>query len=281
MLASTRKLVNELTAPTVPPLLLEWVSVAILCLLFIGFPMEPVDFAVYYEAAQAWPDPYSLPLTKLGPYGVELYYIYTPLGALLVAPLALVPYPVASALIRIITVIGLHLLAGRTFWKTAAIIAAPTTILLAYGNIDTVAALGLLLPGSAATLLLLAKPQVAILALPLIARRDGWRAFLPAAAVLALLLPQWLEWLARARAAPANPFSVSLFPWSLPVAALMMWFAWKRRNLHLAALATPFATPYLTLATLPIMAALLFRHWPRLGWVTWVGAWAYVLLRWQ
>jgi hypothetical protein len=239
------------------PAVVEWIAVAMLCLLFVTLPLEALDVRQYYEGAQSWPDIYRLPVEYEENGG--LYRIFSPWSAVLFLPLSFIPMKVAAAVVRVALVVSLHFLTGRVFWKTAAVLTAPTALLVANGNLDAISALGLLLPGSGALVLLMVKPQAAALAAPLILRRAGWQHPLIPILVLLLSTLLWPEWIARASLASQGASNLHLFPFGVPFAMILFVQAWRRDDPILAAIASPLAAPYLSMPTLAVTLALLFR----------------------
>ena len=103
-----------------------------------------------------------------------------------------------------------------------------------------------------------------------------WDALLPGFVVLLATL-HWPEWLYRATLASQGGWNWSIFPWGLFLAIPLVVRACQRRDPILAAVATPLASPYITLtATAPILA-LVFRRWPYLGGLLWLASWAIIL----
>lgn len=261
---------------TLSPAVMEWIAVGILCLLFVALPLEALDVRQYYEAGQSWPDIYRLPVEYEENGG--LYRIFSPWSAVLFLPLSFIPMTAATAIVRVALIVSLHFLTGRVFWKTAAVLTAPTALLVANGNLDAISALGLLLPGSGALLLLMVKPQAAALAALLILRRDGWQHALIPILVLLLSTLLWPEWITRASLASQGASNLDLFPFGVPFALILFVQAWRRDDPILAAIASPFAMPYLSMPTLAVTLALLFRKSSWAGWLLWVALWAWVVI---
>jgi hypothetical protein len=244
--------------------------------LFIAMLFAPLaeDFVQYYEAARAWPEPFvGVPLVKLnqGYYG-----IFLPWAVPLFLPVALLPLNVAMALMRTLSMGLLFHLTGRSRWKMAALCLSPVAMsLVATGNIDAIAASGILLSGPAAIILLMMKPQVAGLAMLPVLRRDGWKQLVPMLVIVALSTWLWPEWIERAALARegSTRLNWSVFPYGIPVALVLLFLGWQRRDPELGALATPFAVPYFAFYSFAPMMAITFHRWPRIGWALWVLSW--------
>ncbi|MBA3531039.1 MAG: hypothetical protein H0T73_03850 [Ardenticatenales bacterium] len=258
----------------------EWGGILLLALAMALIPAKAPDVPQFYDAARAWPEPYSIPLERMGD---GWYRIFTPWAVVLFLPLALGPQLLAAALVRALTIIAFYLLTGRSLWKTIVLIfSPPALILLMNGNLDAISGLGALLPGSGALLLLMVKPQAAALSALPILRRDGWwHALLPLVlVVLSTLL--WPEWLERAAAARGGGWNVGalLFPYSIPVGLLLLLYGWRERDPIPAAIATPLLSLYVSLPTLAVTGALLLRRWPRLGVLICMLPWLWVIISW-
>lgn len=249
-------------------------------LLVALYPIGPAnDLRQYVNAAAGWPHPYrGSPLEGGG--GESWYGVFLPWAVPFFLPLVWVPSALATALVRVATLVALYLLTGRVFWKSILLfLSAPAVVLLWQGNLDALVATGVLLPGAGALLLLAVKPQVAALAALPILRRDGWRHALLPALVILLATLLWPEWLSRVRLAGVafGPWDWNLFPWGVPLGLALTGWAVRQRDPLLAAVATPLLSPFLPAYTLAPALALLFRRWPAVAgllWVvTWIAAW--------
>lgn len=256
------------------PCAAEGVALLVLALLFAMADHPPVDVRQFREAAHHWPDPYALPVEQRG---AALYRIFTPFAAILVLPLGLLPPSAAMIALRAVSVLAIHLLAGRSLWRTALVLTSPGAFLVLRGNLDALSALGVFLPGAGALLLLAVKPQAAGLAALLILRRDGWRQAVAPALLLLATIWLWPTWIPRALQATQDSGNLSLFPWSLFVAGWLYAEAWRQRDPVLAAIATPLASPYVALGTVGAWLALLVRRFPRAACLVWLALWVYPL----
>ncbi len=165
-------------------------------------------------------------------------------------------------------------------------ISLPTLWMFHLGNVDGLAALGLLVLPLGAPLVLI-KPQVAAFAL--LAKKNSiivtgiwvlisfaiW-GFWPLN-MLHLFTPEWnANW----------PQDITLFPWGLLIALPLMWFSRGDEDLLMAAgsLASPHLFPYHFIVLMPALARMRW-YWMVITWVVsfsplmanWWGEWAWHL----
>jgi hypothetical protein len=268
-----------------PPLRKFWYLFVFLLLIpvFAGLNLRGTDFdEQFYQAGRGWVDIYgAVPLRPLATGGN--YGIFLPWAIALIQPITLLPLEWARAIIQSATVVALGLLAGpRPIAWLFTFSSAPTLLLITYyANLDAVAALGLFLPPVGGVLLLAIKPQAVGLAALVWLAHGRWRAFAPLGMVVGLSTLLWSEWIYRLRDSSAGALNVSLFPYSLLLAIPLLILAIRRKDLLLAALATPLAVPYVAHYSLaPIIALLARRHW-LLGLVATVSSWGVLWLLMQ
>lgn len=240
----------------------------------------PIDWLIFKEAVLGmWSgqNPYLV--------GVEHLRVYNPAWTLLfLSPMAFIPAPWDYVSIWVVAMIALAAIAWRlklSRWRTMALLTSPFLFQsLIIGNIDWLPWVGLLVPNPAVALLFLViKPQMTMGSMfvliyrecaPFLELRD-WRG---AAWTAARLLTPLMGLLAAQVAlygivvpSPVTYANWSLFPWSIPLGLGALWWAAKRRDVRLGALAGPFLTPYLTPGSYLATAIAL----PGLSWVAgWV-----------
>jgi hypothetical protein len=268
----SQRVVNRATLPALLALLL----IPLFAYLNVGGD----DFdPQFYAAGRAWPHIFdAVPVRVVQKGGV--FGIFLPWAVAVVQPITLLPLVWARAIIQAGTVSALLLLAGpRPLAWVATLSSAPAILLIFnYANLDALAGVGVLLPPAGGLLLLAMKPQALGLAGIVWLAERRWRAFIPLAIIVLLATLLWPEWLVRIRQSPAGALNVSLFPWTLLVAAPLLWQALRRRDALLAALTTPLVAPYIAIYSLaPAIALLSRRRW-------WMGALAnaasWVVLWW-
>lgn len=196
-------------------------------------------------------------------------------GKLVLLPLAVLPTRAGHAGLNLANLAAVLLL-SRSVWP---LLMSPLHSLLWYGNIDGFVAGGV---GAAreknpylagvGLFLVSIKPQFGPLALYYLVKRHDVR--LLAAPLVGFLLSlvvfgNWLpEWLALMPPTPKPEVSVSLWPWSLPIWAVLPWVRDKER---FVALATALTVPYFNELSLTVLMAFcwpweLLVFWIAYGW---------------
>ncbi len=172
------------------------------------------DFHLFYEGGRAV-------LMGLSPSAIYDFNGPYPL-AVLFAPLALFPEPVAYVIFLLINLVLLWLvMRKRAVW---ALLAFPVLFTLFVGQVDLLLALAIPLGAPWTLPLTLVKPQVGFVVLPWLLRRldrKGWlKAGLVGAAFLGLcflLRPTWVaEWLARQPGLASYSVHTSNILWLVP-----------------------------------------------------------------
>lgn len=247
---------------------------------FAALNLPGTDFdEQFYQAGRGWVDIYgAVPLRPLETGGH--YGIFLPWAIAVIQPVTLLPLEWARAIIQSATVVALGLLAGpRPVAWVLTFSSAPALLLVTYyANLDAIAAVGLLLPPAGGLLLLAIKPQAVGLAAVVWAVQGRWRAFIPLGIVVLLSTLLWSEWIDRLRGSSAGVLNLSFFPYSLLLAVPLLIIAVRRKDLLLAALATPLAVPYVAHYSLaPIIALLARRHW-LLGLIATILSWGVLWL---
>jgi hypothetical protein len=215
------------------------------------------DFDIFYKAAQAM-------LLGLSPYTVTGFY--NPAWALLpFLPLAVLPFAFAQTLYAIITCAGvvaaLHRfgLPSRTI-LIVSLISPLLWLNVAYANVDWVVLLGATLPPPIGIWFVLIKPQIGIgVVLYWLLMHDSrrWRVFVPV--TVALLLNYALL---GSPAFQLGGAQSNVFPFGLPIAALLLWQAIKRSSLNHAAPIGLFLSPYLSITSWLMLSPLATsRRW--------------------
>lgn len=170
--------------------------VPFLVTIFQGDPLDLwlYDFDIFWQGGRSL-------LEGRSPYEVSGFYSPLPL-AVLFAPLALLPQPVAYGLFVLITLWMLWKATGlRGIW---ALLSFPVLFTIFVGQVDLILALATALLGPLALPFLLAKPQIAFVTAPwLLLHTDRRRLLWGVGAATGMLLlclalrPEWVsEWLA-------------------------------------------------------------------------------------
>lgn len=188
-------------------------------------------------------------------------YICAPWGVIPLIPYALLPPLPAHGLYFATCLYILIYIAWRLDANPLAIVAfilSPTAVgALLVGNLDAVVISGMLFPPIVGLLVLLIKPQigagVALYYLGEWLRSRNWlegvRSFLPSAAAFGLAAIFFPIWIIRAANNTSDVWNRTLFPYSIPVAALLLWIAFRNRNPYFALASTAFFAPYLSFYT--------------------------------
>lgn len=205
-------------------------------------------------------------LAGQNPYyvGAEHLRVYNPVWTLLLlSPMALLPAPWDFVALWVAAMTVLMFVAWRykmSRWHTIALLTSPFLFQsLIIGNIDWLPWIGLIIPNPAIALLFLAiKPQMTMGAMLVLIYREchssiekrdwmgaGWTAARLLSPLVGLLALQ-VALFGIVVPSPVQYANWSLFPWSIPLGLAVLWWAARRRDVRLGALAGPFLTPYLT-----------------------------------
>ena len=152
-------------------------------------------------------------------------------------------------------------------------------------NIDYLPVFGLFMPLWLAPIFILSKPQIAGAALLIIAkrsrRRPYWLLSCAAIAVLTFTLWDMAAVLAHhhAQGIISAGWNASLFPYMLPLAAYLLWRAWRDDDLWLTIPASACLTPYITIASLFSAFIVILVRWPKIGCAIWLSLWFSIAIR--
>lgn len=221
---------------------------------------------VFTQAARHVDAPYQIP-----------YFANPPWTAALLAPLGLLPLPVATLIqtcLYLALVAAVILKFGGSL-KTVLIalcsfVALDSVIEL---NVDWLVALGLLVPATWSGPLLLVKPQTAPGYWLSLRRQQLIRSGAVLLVVLAVSLLLWPGWPFQMRDAAAqltvrayNLAPLALLPVSLSllIGVVLAWFAVRRHDPIVGILAGLFFVPYIAFYSLLIPFALAAVRWPRI-----------------
>ena len=242
----------------------NWIGILLLIFLFaitatLTANIPTADFYEnFYKAART-------ALAGHSPY--ETIYNSAPWGLVPLFPFALFPPVPAHGLYFAACLFLLAYMAWKLRASPLTIVAfmlSPTALgAVLVGNLDPVAAAGMLFPPAFGLLLLLIKPQVgagvALYYLIDFIRNkrylDGVKAFAPVAAAYALALVFFPIWYVRifTNTSAYQVWNRTLFPYSIPIGLFLLWAALRKRNPYFALAATPFLAPYHTFYTYAIV----------------------------
>jgi len=206
-----------------------------------------VDWHIaYYPTARAC-------LNGQTPY-VEGGYFENPIWmCALLAPFGLFSEATSRALFLVVSVAGyyaaFHSLGIPRKWIPLILLSPQVLTGLNMGSIDPLILVAPALPPLAGFLLALAKPQIGIGYLLFLTvewvRQREYRALALALALggAGLLFSRWLGMPFSGRLIAA-PWNTSLFPYSLPLGAILAWLSIRRQDKRLSFIASPLLSPY-------------------------------------
>lgn len=203
-------------------------------------------------------------------------------------PFRLLPVHAAGALwvtLSIVIIIYASHRLGADRLGLALTLSSPALwFFITLGQLDALLLLGFVVSNRPWDVLLLAiKPQVIGVAILFKLRDYDRKALLQLGAFLLISLLIWWNWPSVMvdrwiRGGGHQPLSLDVFPWGVPAGLILLWIAWRRRNVVLGALASYFLTPYVGPGSHIVYAALIFSTAPtpaRLG--AYAAYWLFVL----
>lgn len=244
-------------------------AIAVLFILYILLKFYPIgwDWRIFKEANVA------KPYLTLG--------FISPPWILLLLPhklLSLEWSNVLNLLINIIIILIAIRKLGGSRMTTILVITCPAFIeFVRTNNIEWIPLLGLLVSPYLGGLFLSCKPQVLSGALLIWMKRD-WRVILVPLSVLLLSFVIWGWWPAQIGEIPFNhAHNFSPFPIGIPYGIYLLGKAWKEDDPYLAAVATPFFTPYLSPVSLVTLLVVTASKWPKAGYWMYFGQWIFTI----
>ena len=237
-------------------------------------------------------NPY-LPTLSLEVPGTMTPPFYNPIWVLLpMIPLALLPHWLGLILMYALTLAAYIFLGIQMKAKPLALTAfllSPAVLLSFHQlNIDAFVLLGFLLPAPIGLFFAIAKPQIGI-GMILYWLIEAWRlggirkviiTFAPVTISLAITFILYGNWFSTVNGAGVvnAVWNYSIFPWGIPIGAILLYLAFQVKKKYLGASSGPFLTPYLGLYSW--LAALVgFFEDDRWMLVAVILMWIYVALR--
>jgi hypothetical protein len=178
----------------------------------------------------------------------------------LLAPFALMPEPLGRAFLFVIAIAVIlyagYRMGGRLWALIALLLSPPVIALLFYGNIDWIVVLGLVLSPQIGMLLVAVKPQVGIFVLPVWIlqawQQGGWRQVIKISSPLVIvtlisfaLYGFWPSHMLDTQGYENVKYmNFSLWPYSIPVGLILLFFGLRRKQMEFALAATPCLSPY-------------------------------------
>jgi hypothetical protein len=196
----------------------------------------------------------------LSPYdiGPSPYLFLNPPWALLpLIPLSILPDRLAISALAVINLCSFAYVSNRLSGSLTAalllLLAPPILLVSLAGNIDGIAALGLIMPPQIGLFFISLKPQgLGFIALVWLAQswqkggpQETIRVFLPFGAAFVISLFLFGLWPLAVLKASAITYNISPWPYAIPVGLVLLVKAFHQGKNHHAILAAPFLSPYL------------------------------------
>ncbi len=201
-------------------------------------------------------------------------------------PFALLPPDIGTACLLavslVVFIIAVYRMGANPFQMIAFLLSPPVMFSLQGGNVDWLVLLGATLPIQSGMFLILAKPQssagLGLYWLWETWRKGQWReigrVFAPVAIVTLISFVLYGNWITHSTILTGTGifWNDSLFPASIPIGLIFLFFAFRQKKPHLALAAAPFLSPYVGLGSWSVV---LFGTIPqrRLFWVCWIAFW--------
>ena len=211
-------------------------------------------------------------------YGEPVVFM-PPWTFLMIAPTGLLPHQIAAWMGLVMAFVSVAYAAWRVrkpYLIALVGISFPFMSLCLYGNLDWMVLLGALFATPLSPFLVTAKPQAGVFAMVGILGKmhkqakpwqDYVRLLLPfivIAPLLLLIFPGFLEDFLQVgnRVQTFTASNFSLFPYTLPLVPILLWFAWKRGDPLLGILASLALAPYFYIHSIvPAMFMIADRNW--------------------
>ena len=191
-------------------------------------------------------------------------------------PIAILPTWLGKGVLILATLAIVYRFTGDTerfLWACASM---PLFAVVIFGQVDAISLLALIVPPELALILIVAKPQGILLAG---LKRLTWRSVAVLLAVGLISIIIWGPWFMQSLNVAGMGHNLSPFPWGLPVAALILWWQWRRGFDSDAALclATLMTTPYFWgVSLLPVLCCFIKETDDRRLWaLAVVASWVY------
>jgi hypothetical protein len=226
-----------------------------------------IAISLYWPTAYDWRSffrPAALALLSgHSPYTVPGYF-GPPWALIPVIPFAVLPPALGGACVFVLTLLSWCLVARRlgASWLVVAVLALSPHVITGaiFGNLDWLAIIGFILPPQIGLFFILIKPQVGIgLALFWLwqawrtgGAREAVRVFAPVTIALLLSFLLFGFWPTRVGSLSAAAWNVSLWPYSIPIAFVLLVAAIQNKKAGLSISASPFFSPYLASITWPV-----------------------------
>lgn len=270
---------NRQTFGRLNPPAYVWVAALIV---FAGslalLPQGGNDWREYFgpSARNWWPAPWEHGLPN------------PPWTALILSPLGFLPDRWVTALTNGFSVIVFAVAArklGAPHWVAFLVLSTPFGIwMFNNGQIEWLVLLGLLLRKGADVPFLVIKPQVGLAVVLTRLSRAGHKWFtylLPGIVVVILSLLVWRLWpleiFSRNQSLLDGGWNLSLWPWGIPVGAIVLALGWKYQDDGWGLVASPLLSPFVNGASYLGLVLALASKRPKLSLIGWLAVWIFFI----
>jgi hypothetical protein len=241
------------------------VSPLFIFLLYVFFPQTPNDWTrAFYPALKNPFSPYQFPL-----------YNYPPWLTLIFTPFRFFSLRFSQSLNAFFAFFFISLLVVRSkgsfFSLLVTLTSFPFVALLGNASVDWVVAAGFVFPSISTVPLVSVKPQSGIFVILIWFKQASNKkrfVLLTFLFILATFLI-WTYWPLKMweniQALSLEHVNTSLFPWSIPLALLLLYFAWVNEDDLLAAGASLSMAPYFSPQSLIVSFAILSGRYPKIA----------------
>lgn len=265
--------------------LLLFLVVLIVAMAWIASPFVPdaVDWHTAFRPAAL------AVLQGRSPYDVAGYF-NPPWAVLPLIPIAIFPEPVGRTLLVIVTLVALAYVAHKLGGSKVATVAVMLSPLVLHevlnGNIDWLAAIGLVLPMWLGLFFVVIKPQIGIGVVVYWAYstwknggvRELLKTFAPVTIAYGLSLLVFGLWPLRSMQEVGLWWNASLWPLSIPIGLALLVASIRKGNLRFAMAASPCLSPYVLFHSWVIALMAIITSTPETVAAV-VGLWILVVIR--
>lgn len=230
------------------------------------FPVSYGDWRFFFRPA-------ALSLTN--PYQVK-GILNPPWTFVLLYPLALLPERWGGVAIALLSIIAIAIFLRSPAKLLAMSASAPFIFVIVLAQLDALVLYGLMLPASLGPLLIMIKPQGALLT---VLNRISRHSLIIFAGVFMISILVWGFWPAqmlRAGLVPDELRNASFFPYSLPLAPILIFFGIRQKSDACLCWATLCVSPFFQMhSMLPAIACTIqetkdWRIWALLSILSWL-----------
>ena len=230
------------------------------------FPVPYGDWRVFFRpAALSLPNPYQVKGILNPPWTFVLLY-----------PLALLPGRWGGVAIAFLSIIAIALFLRSPAKLLAMSASAPFIFVMILAQLDALVLYGLMLPASLGPLLILIKPQGALLTVLNRISRHSLFVITGALMISILVWGFWPAEMLRAGLVPDELRNASFFPYSLPLAPILLFWGLRKKSDALLCWATLCASPFFQIhSMLPAIACTIretndWKIWTFLAILSWL-----------